>query len=60
MGLIDDVRDRKDSWSKRYEEHRTEKEDYDHRFEEQNEEKIMDEIRKNCEKVGKFLPLNGE
>lgn len=59
MGLIDDVRDRKDSWSKRYEEHRSEKEEYDHRSEEQNEKSITEKIRENCKNVGNFKPLGG-
>ena len=58
MGLIDDARERRDSWNKRYEEHRTETEEYDHRFEKENEEAIQRKIKENCEKVGKFEPLN--
>ncbi len=58
MGLLDEVRDSKDSWNVRYEEHRAEKEDYDHKFEEQNRAKIEEQIKKNCDKVGKFAPLS--
>ena len=58
MGLIDEVRDRKDSWNTRYEEHRTEKEEYDHKFEKQNQQKIEEQIKENCEKVGNFEHLD--
>lgn len=58
MGLIDNLRDEKDSWKKRYEEHRSEKEEYDYKYEKQNALKIEAEIKKNCEKVGKFYPVS--
>ena len=53
MGLIDKVRDSRDSWLVRFEEHRTE-EEYDHEYEKANAEKIEEQIRKNCEMVGVF------
>ena len=39
MGLIDKVRDSRDSWLVRFEEHRME-EEYDHEYEKLNAEKI--------------------
>ncbi|MGH7884091.1 MAG: hypothetical protein ACRENO_00190 [Thermodesulfobacteriota bacterium] len=58
MGLIDNLRDERDSWNKRYEEHRAEKEDYDHMFHKQNVSKIEEDIKRNREKVGKFFPIS--
>ena len=53
MGLIDKVRESRDSWLVRFEEHRIE-EEYDHEYEKANAEKIEEQIRKNCEMVGVF------
>ena len=53
MGLIDDIRRHRDSWTKRFEEHR-EQEEYDHEYERNNAEKIAEEIKRNREKVGVF------
>ena len=54
MGLVDDIRNRRDSWSRRLEEQRVSQEPYDHEFEKQNARKIEEEIKKNREMVGKF------
>ena len=54
MGLIDDIRKKKDSWTKRFEEQRIEEEEYDFEHEMQNERKIEEEILRNREKVGVF------
>jgi len=53
MGLIDDIRKRRDSWTKRFEEHRDE-EEYDYEFEKNNAEKVAEEIKRNRENVGVF------
>jgi len=53
MALIDKVRDSRDSWLVRFEEHRIE-EEYDHEYQKQNEEKIEEQIKKNCENFGVF------
>ena len=53
MGLIDDIRKHRDSWTKRFEEHRDE-EEYDHEYEKNNAEKVEAEIKRNREKVGVF------
>lgn len=53
MGLIDKVRDSRDSWLVRFEEHRIE-EEYDHEYEKLNEAKIEEQIKKNCEMFGVF------
>jgi len=52
MGLIDNVRSRKDSWTSRFEEHRLEHSDDE--FDKLSEEEQEEIIRKNREKVGKF------
>lgn len=54
MGLVDEIRDRRDSWSRRLEEQRVSREPYDHEFEKRNARSIEEEIRKNREMVGKF------
>ncbi|NIP32097.1 MAG: hypothetical protein GTO02_22115 [Candidatus Dadabacteria bacterium] len=54
MGLIDNVRKRRDPWEQRFEEHRFEPEEYDHEFEKLNAEKIEEQVKLNCSKVGKF------
>ena len=54
MGLIDDIRKKKDSWTKRFEEQRIEEEEYDFEHEMQNKRKIEEEILRNREKVGVF------
>lgn len=51
MGLIDDVRKKKDSWVKRFEEHRQE-EEYDH--ENLDPEAEQKRIMENRRKVGVF------
>lgn len=53
MGLIDKVRDGRDSWLVRFEEHRIE-EEYDHEYHKLNAEKIEEQIKKNCESFGVF------
>lgn len=58
MGLIDDVRKRKDPWEKRFEEHRMEPEEYDYEHEKQHAEKIDMQIKLNCSRVGKFDHLD--
>ena len=58
MGLIDDVRKKRDPWEHRYEEHRMEPEEYDHEHEKINAEKIEQQIKLNCLKVGKFDHIN--
>ena len=55
MGLIDDVRKRRDSWAKRYEEHRIE-EEYDFEYHSRNAQKLEKEIEENKKKVGVFSP----
>lgn len=54
MGLVDEIRDRRDSWSRRLEEQRVSQETYDHEFEKRNARRIEEEIRRNREMVGKF------
>lgn len=54
MGLVDEIRNRRDSWSRRLEEQRASQEPYDHEFEKGNARKIEEEIKKNREMVGKF------
>ncbi len=51
MGLIDDVRKRRDSWVKRFEEHRQEEEDGRENMDPETEQKI---IMENRRKVGVF------
>lgn len=53
MGLIDDIRRKRDSWTKRFEEHR-EEEEYDHEHEKLHAEKIEKQISYNRERVGVF------
>jgi hypothetical protein len=52
MGLIDKVRNQRDSWIKRFEEQR--QEDSDDEFDNLSEEEQEEIIRQNREKVGKF------
>ncbi|MXW44268.1 MAG: hypothetical protein F4X32_01750 [Candidatus Dadabacteria bacterium] len=54
MGLVDEIRNRRDSWNSRLEEQRASQEPYDHEFEKGNARRIEEEIRKNREMVGKF------
>ena len=54
MGLVDEIRNRRDSWSRRLEEQRISQEPYDYEFEKRNANRIEEEIKKNREKVGKF------
>lgn len=54
MGLIDEVRKRRDSWIRRFEEHRQE-EEYDNEYEDANADKIENEIKKKREMVGVFI-----
>lgn len=58
MGLIDDVRKLRDSWTKRLEEHRCDEGEYDREYEENNAEKIEEEIRYNRERVGIFTKID--
>ncbi len=57
MGLVDEIRNRRDSWSRRLEEQRVSQEPYDHEFEKRNARRIEEEIKKNQEMVGKFPPV---
>lgn len=54
MGLVDEIRDRRDSWSRRLEEQRASQEPYDHEFERRNARRIEEEIKRNREMVGEF------
>jgi hypothetical protein len=54
MGLVDEIRNRRDSWSRRLEEQRASQEPYDYEFEKRNSRRIEEEIKKNREMVGKF------
>jgi hypothetical protein len=56
MGLIDDVRKRRDSWVKRFEEHRQEDEHAHENLDPEEEEK---RIRGNLKRVGVFT-IKGE
>ncbi|MEQ9619084.1 MAG: hypothetical protein RIG61_07920 [Deltaproteobacteria bacterium] len=51
MGLVDDVRKRRDSWIKRFEEHRQEEYETDSNTDPEKEEK---RIMENRRKVGVF------
>ncbi len=57
MGLVDEIRNRRDSWSQRLEEQRVSQKPYDHEFEKRNAKKIEKEIKKNRDMVGKFPPV---
>lgn len=52
MGLIDKVRDQRDSWIKRFEEQR--QVDTDSEFDNLSDEEQDEIIKQNREKVGKF------
>ena len=52
MGLVDKVRDQRDSWTRRFEEQRQEGSDSE--LDNLSEEKQEEIIRQNREKVGKF------
>ncbi len=54
MGLVDEIRNRRDSWNRRLEEQRVSQKPYDHEFEKRNADRIEEEIKKNREMVGKF------
>ena len=54
MGLVDEIRNGRDSWTRRLEEQRAREEDYDHESEERNAVRIAEEIEKNRSMVGKF------
>ncbi len=54
MGLIDELRKRKDSWYARLEEHRRDAEDLYSISEDKSEEEVEKEIQKNRRKVGVF------
>ena len=56
MGLVDEIRNRRDSWNRRLEEQRVSQEPYDHELEKRNAQRIEEEIKKNREMVGKFPP----
>jgi hypothetical protein len=51
MGLIDDVRKKRDSWAKRFEEHRQEEEGAHENLDPAEEEK---RIKENLKRVGVF------
>lgn len=52
MGLVDKVRDQRDSWIKRFEEQR--QKDTDGEFDNLSDEEQDEIIKQNREKVGKF------
>ena len=52
MGLVDKVRDQRDSWIKRFEEQR--QVDTDSEFDNLSDEEQDEIIRQNRQKVGKF------
>lgn len=52
MGLIDEVRKRKDSWAKRYEEQR--QDEYNEQEEDEDEEEARRRIEQNKKRVGVF------
>ena len=54
MGLVDEIRNGRDSWTRRLEEQRAREEDYDHESEERNAVRIAEEIEKNRSMVGRF------
>lgn len=54
MGLVDETRDRRDSWTSRLEEQRVCEREYDHEHEERNAARIAEEIERNRSMVGKF------
>lgn len=56
MGLIDEIRDARDSWARRLEEQRATREEYDHEYEKRNERKTARRIEKNRSMVGRFPP----
>jgi len=55
MGLIDDVRKRRDSWVRRFEEHRQEDEGAHESRDPEEEER---RIKENLKRVGVFEPGN--
>ena len=57
MGLIDNIRKSRDSWTRRLEGHRCDEGEYDREYEKNNAEKIKEEIRHNREKVGVFTKI---
>lgn len=52
MGLIDDVRKRKDSWTKRYEEQR--QDEYNEQDEDEDEQETRRRIEENKKRIGVF------
>ena len=54
MGLVDETRSRRDSWTGRLEEQRACEREYDHEHEKRNAERIAKEIERNRSMVGKF------
>jgi len=58
MGLIDDIRKKRDSWTKRLEEHRGDEEEYDGEYEKRNAEEIQTRINYNRKKVGVFTRID--
>ena len=54
MGLVDETRNRRDSWTSRLEEQRARGQEYDHDHEQRNAARIAEEIEKNRFMVGKF------
>ncbi len=60
MGLIDDIRKRRDSWTKRFEEHRVDEENYDSEYEKRNIYKIEEQIKHNRKKIGVFTKIENK
>lgn len=54
MGLIDRIREKKDSWTRRFEEHRLDREDDEEITSERDEEEEMKKIEENRKRVGVF------
>lgn len=52
MGLIDEVRKRKDSWTKRYEEQR--QDEYNEQDEDEDEQETRRRIEENKKRIGVF------
>lgn len=56
MGLVDEIRNARDSWARRLEEQRAGREEYDHEYEKRNGRRIEERIKRNRSMVGKFPP----
>ena len=59
MGLVDEIRNRRDSWSRRLEEQRASQEPYDHEFEKRNVDRI-EEGNKKEPGDGRKIPASGQ